>query len=37
MRVMVRIELCARLRVSDNVIVTFRVRVRERFSVGFSE
>lgn len=34
---MVRIELCARLRVSDNVIVIFRVRVRERFSVGFSE
>lgn len=34
---MFRVQLCERMRVSDNVIITFGVRVRERFRERFSE
>lgn len=35
--VMVRVKLYERMRVSDDFIVTIKVKIRERFRVIFSE
>lgn len=36
-RVMVRVKLYEKIRVSDNAIVSIRVKSRERFRVRFSK